>query len=57
MKYLVSLYDAKTGDHCYVYTFAPLEDGSTIQWGHDDGAPDGLRSWLVRACSPCPNGI
>lgn len=57
MKYLVSLYDAKSGDHCYVYTFAPLQEGSTIQWGHDDGAPDGLRSWKVMACSPCQYGI
>ncbi len=57
MKYLVSIYDAKTDDQTYIYTFAPLQDGDVIKWGHDDTAPDGLRSWTVRACSPCPHGL
>lgn len=57
MKYLVSIYDAKTGDSTYIYTFAPIHEGTVIQWGHDDQAPDGLRSWTVRACSPCQYGV
>jgi len=57
MKYLVSLFDRKSGDNIYIYTFAPLEVGTEIAYGHDDGAEDGLRRWLIRACSECPHGI
>lgn len=57
MKYINAIRDEKTMDTAYIYTFAPLTDGELIQWGHDDDAPDGLRSWRVMACSPCPYGL
>ena len=51
MRYRVTLMDPITKDHTYIFTYAPLEEGSIVQFGHDSQSPDGFRSWRVMTCN------
>ncbi len=50
MKFDCTIKNLRTGEYDTLYTFSPLKIGSTIKWGGDDSAPDGLAAWIVIDC-------
>lgn len=49
MFYIVSIKNIKTGDIATPKVFSPLEVGTVIGWGTDDGK--NIAQWVVEYCS------
>jgi hypothetical protein len=57
MRYMLRLFDVKEYAFQSLFVYNKIEEGSTIKWGHDENAVDGLREWKVLSCTENRYGI
>lgn len=57
MRYMLRLFDAKEYAFQSLFVYNKIAEGSTIKWGHDENAVDGLREWKVLSCTENRYGI
>lgn len=50
MTYFINIRNIKTGAHTTLEVFEPVEAGTMIGWGTDDGVT--IAMWEVQSCFP-----
>ena len=51
MTWFMNIRNNKTGEHSILEVFSPVEAGTIIGWGSDDGGRT-TAMWTVQSCQP-----